>query len=415
VYFDHGIGTSGGYYLPYPYNNEWHYQLCTDYTVFGNPSQNVFDYQLFSATSTANHYFSYISACHSASLYNGDWFSQYYPPNGCTGTYGANQGGSGNIIGMPHAWTHGASMSTNGFSSPDNGKYCYIGFIEGSASLCQDVDNRPSGTVTYGPFVYLFFDALLNLDLTVHQALDYAAYHAFPPEAFAGTALYQGFTAIWPTEGGGQMEGWGKMVVYGNGNIYLYPGGPDYVTTPMVSGPASGYINSEYQFSASATDPYGYLLTYTFNWGDGSAPTVTTNPNSVPHTWTSANAYTISVTAQSQNGVYSSTSYYGITINNPNPVYHYLTVQAFSEWAGWGNGLSPNVRIDGIDYGPAPVTVYVLEGWHDIEVDYWVWNQYLWCDSYFDYMWYDDGYTGYGYGTHVPVYHDQTATAWYFP
>jgi hypothetical protein len=397
VYFDHGVGMTN--VIGYPYQNEWHYMLCTDLSESGNPDQNVFDYQLYSATSDNNH-FSYISTCHSGSLYNGDYF-------GGTGTYGANQGGSGNIIGMPYAWTHGASMSTNGFTYPDTGPYCYIGFVGGSAALDQVIP-YPSGNTKYCVFVLHFFIGLLNNDLTVNQALDYASYQAFYPAAFAGTALYQGFTAYW--EGLGQDSG--KMVVYGNGDIYLYPGGPDYVTTPSVSGPTSGYTNTAYQFSASATDPYDYQLWYTFNWGDGSDPTVTNYPIDVSHTWTSAGPYTITVTAQSQNGVSSSPSYYDVNIANPDPVYHYLTVEAYSEWYC---PLHPAVYVDSNYVGTAPVTISVLEGWHDVQVDYCTWNELFGCDTYFDYLSYDDGYTGYGWGSPVPVYHDQYATAWYYP
>jgi len=415
VYFDHGVGTRGGNNLPAPYNYEWHYQLCTDKTscnaTYGDPSENVFDYQLWDKTATLNQHFSYISTCHSASLYNGNSILHdgIHSFNG-TGTYGANPGGYG-IIGMPYAWTHGASLSTNGFAFADTGVYCYIGFVEGSAALCQDVDNRPSGTETYYTFVHNFFYDLLNLQLTVNEALDTAAHQTFDPEWFAGTALYQGtFGAKWPTPSNPNPDpSWGQMVVYGNGDIYLYPGGPDYVTTPSISGPTTGIRDTQYQFSASATDPYGYALTYTFNWGDGSDPTVTNNPNNVPHMWTSANAYTISVAAQSQNGIQSlSPVYHYITINNPQPVYHYLTVQASSIWAG--QPLDTNVRIDGNDYGTSPVTIQVLEGWHNIEVYDQVWNPYFWCTSTISGMEYNGGW-----GFSVPVYQDQTATAWYAP
>src|SRR3972149_1785403 len=135
----------------------------------------------------------------------------------------------------------------------------------------------------------------------------------------------------------------------------MYTGGPDYVTLPSLNGvPNPGLMNTEYQFSASATDPYGYQLWYTFNWGDGSNPTVTNYPINVPHTWTQAGAYTITVTAQSQNGISSRPSYATITINNPNPVYHDLTVYAYDVWV-W-NELHPTVYIDGVPRGTAPLS-----------------------------------------------------------
>jgi hypothetical protein len=414
VYFDHGVGTRGGNGLSPPYNYEWHYQLCTDKTscnsTYGNPSENVFDYQLWDKTTTLNQHFSFISTCHSASLYNGnstlhDGVSFF---NG-TGTYGSNPGGGG-IIGMPYAWTHGASLSTDGFAFPDTGAYCYIGFIEGSAALCQSIDDRPSGTTTYYSFVHQFFYDLLILHLSVNDALDTAANQLLSPEWFSGTTLYRGtFGAIWPTQNNPNPNpSWGQMVVYGNGDIFLYPGGPDYVTTPSISGPTTGITNNEYEFSASATDPYGYALTYTFNWNDGSSPTVTSNPNNVPHTWNQPGAYWVTVTAQSQNNIQSPTRYYCVAINNPQPVYHYLTVDASSIWAGLP--LSTYVNIDGVDYGVSPVTIQVQEGWHYIGVSDQVWNPYFWCMSTVTGMQY---YGGWGFS--VPVYQDQYATALYAP
>jgi hypothetical protein len=413
VYFDHGVGLRGGNHFSDPYEREWHYMLCTENSVLNEPDEDIFDYQIYDKTSTENHHFSYISVCHSASLYDGAWWSSFYD-DGATGTYGANYGGSGEIIGMPYAWTHGASISYNGFSNPDTGPYCYIGFVEGSAALAQHVP-YPSGTHTYYEFGYHFFDGLLNNQLTVNQALDYAAHTVYPPAWFAGTALYNGFTGYWPGGGG---EGWGRMVVYGNGDIYLYTGGPDYVTTPSVSGPTSGYINTPYQFSASATDPYDYQLWYTFNWGDGSEPTVTNYPVDVSHAWTQAGVKTITVTAESQNGISSSPRYHQVTINNPEPVYHDLTVEAYDELIGVLYGypyyLQPEVYIDGIPRGTAPLTVTVQEGVHDVFVDYYVWDPWLNSYVYYQYTWYDDGYTNYGVGESVPVYHDQHATAWYW-
>ena len=215
------------------------------------------------------------------------------------------------------------------------------------------------------------------------------------------------------------------MVVYGNGDIYLYPGGPDYVNLPSLSGlPNPGYVNTSYQFTASATDPYGYQLSYTINWGDGSPPSTTgLYPSGSPvqfyHTWTSANAYTITVTAQSQNGVSSSLSHYTVTINNPQPVYHDLTVSAFDVMIGSPYYLYTDVQVDGEPVGITPLTIPVEEGWHEIEVGYGAYNPWLGWSEHCIGIWYDDGYITYGgsYGTtvYIPIYHDMFVAGSYAP
>ena len=179
IWFDHGIGMQN-VISGFPY--EFHFMLCGTSATNGNPSGDVFDYQIYNYPDIQNNAFSYISACMSSAL------SATYP-NGTklflneTGQYGANPtsyGFSGEPIGMPFAWTHGASMSSNGYAGPDSGAHCYIGFPWGSASLSQDganaIDNKSGySDVTYGEFVADFFFAALSLHDSVYQALNYAS------------------------------------------------------------------------------------------------------------------------------------------------------------------------------------------------------------------------------------------------
>jgi hypothetical protein len=310
VYFDHGIGKTP---LSHPYENEFHYMLCDPQAVDSptNFTGDIFDYEIFDATSNGYTYFSYISTCMSANL---------TIPSGCSGTYGNNSGGSGYVIGMPYAWTHGASISTDGYGYPDSGKYCYIGFPWGSAPLSQPPDPSNFPTVTYGEFVSSFFYNALSCQLTVNQALDAAAYQWFPYQTFAGTLLHQDFAATWPRFPGDNPQSYSgcKMVVYGNGDMCLYAGSPDYVTTPSVSGPTTGDIGTYYQFSASSTDPYGHSIQYTFDWGDGSQNVTGWYDSGVTayasHSWSSAKLYGVTVTAQSDIGTWSSSGYSGICI-----------------------------------------------------------------------------------------------------
>jgi hypothetical protein len=414
VWFDHGIGLSNSISQPVlnqiqgwqNYPNEFHFMLCGSNALMEDPANDVFDYQIYGAT-TGNNYFSFISACMSAAL---------AVPNGFTGTYGLNQDGSGYIVGMPYAFTHTAELSLDGYANPDTGPYCYIGFNYGSASLSQTLAGWWP-TTTYYDFVYAFFYYALVAHTTVNQALDAAAYMCFTPNNFDLTTLYCGFTAHWPYCNPEDAPNC-HMNIYGNGNIYLGPSNPCCVTPPSVSSnaPWPGLTNNYYQFTASSTDSYddNQNIHYTFNWGDNSYSTAQ-NPSGQPvqvsHSWSSPGLYTVVVTAQNDDGVQSNPAHYYVNI--VSPVYHYLTVGACSAYTACP--LYPSVYVDGNYVGTAPLTISVLEGWHYVEVDYWVWNQWLSCDSYFDHLWYDDGYTGYGSGSPVPVYHNQYATAWYIP
>jgi hypothetical protein len=379
VYFDHGIGMKNGESQPLldpqlripnyaSYDlDEWHYMLAGSYAIPNISSGNTFDYQIYDATTPNYNYFNWISTCLSADL------GGRIPLLNGTGTYGPNSGGTGAPIGMPYAWTHiltteqpvEGAMSFYGYWSPDYGQYCYIGFPYGSPSLSQTIDDEYP-TALYYDFVHSFFYNTLSLQMTVKQALDAASLAYWAPHLFCTNKLAYNFTAQWDT----YQDGYDcYMNVYGNTNMYLYAGGPDYASPPSVSGPTAGDSYTEYWFNAPSTDPMGHSLTYTFDWGDGSSPTITSDPYDVPHTWYSSGVYPISVTAQSDTGVCSSPTYYYIGIDQ-EPT---LEVGTFDQI---GNGLAANILVDnnwiGCGYGSTPVSI----GWHYIEVDSWVWDDY---------------------------------------
>lgn len=354
VWFDHGVGTNQT--IAVPYQSEWHFMLCDDNGNETNHIGNIYDYEIYNKTTTGNYYFSYISACMSAAL-SGTYPNGTLLFNDETGSYGLNNqsGGSGNIVGMPFAWTREltspspdqnafpGNMSRDGYWKPDSGPYCYIGFPWGSAALAQTTDSYSYPTTTYCDFVSGFFYYALNCSMSVNQALDAASYMCFPPEQFAGTALYRGFVANWPIYEHFPNGTWGwvddpfqncNMVVYGNGNIHLaYPStwGP---TTSSVSGPSSGYANTQYSCSATSNDGNLESMKYTFNWGDGSAQTITGYTQSgvaatATHNYNSAGQYSITVQAQDAQGIASSWST-PISTNIQNPPTQY-TITAFSD------------------------------------------------------------------------------------
>jgi hypothetical protein len=76
------------------------------------------------------------------------------------------------------------------------------------------------------------------------------------------------------------------------------------------TGPASGYINSEYTYSSSTTDPDGDKVSYMFDWGDGSfsswvGPLNSGETASAKKTYTVEATYQIKVVAKDFHGVLS--------------------------------------------------------------------------------------------------------------
>jgi hypothetical protein len=398
VWFDHGIGINNDESQPKispcrqipnweDYGDEFHFMLVSAISGHEDYGRNAFDYQIYDQTSKGNNYFSFISACLSASL-------EIPSGHGYTGSYGENPypSHSGAPIGMPYAWTHNASMSNYGYAYPDSGAYCYIGFSAASPPLSQTSPPLYSyyPDVYFALFVQYFFDAAFSLHDSVNQALDYASGMCWGGQLFQNTVLYSGFCTYWPHVGSGS----GRMFVYGNGNMHLYTGSPDYITPPTITHnvPAMGVVGQQYQFSASATDPCGYNLTYTYNYGDGSGWTTETT-----HTYNSPSLYTVYAEAQSSTG---------LTCQNSTTVAigNVLTVQAIL------NGLypiDPNVYVDSNPVGTAPISVPVSPGYHTVAVDtpIYGWANFL----YFV----DQNYNCYYNGESIQVTSPKTLTACY--
>jgi hypothetical protein len=89
-------------------------------------------------------------------------------------------------------------------------------------------------------------------------------------------------------------------------------------------------------------------------------------------------------------------------------VYHTLTVDAYDGYLG--NPLYSGIWIDGDLKGYGYVSVPVTEGWHIVEVEDPVWNDYFGFYDYFSYF-----TDGYGNGANHPVYSDTYITAVYYP
>ena len=84
---------------------------------------------------------------------------------------------------------------------------------------------------------------------------------------------------------------------------------PPY-TPSEPTGPSSGYVDSLYSFSSSATDPDGDNIAIRFDWGDGNISTWSSWVSSgssvdMSHTWASDGTYNIKAQAKDENGVLS--------------------------------------------------------------------------------------------------------------
>ena len=74
-----------------------------------------------------------------------------------------------------------------------------------------------------------------------------------------------------------------------------------------INGPDSGKVDNSYTFSASASDPDGDMLYYTFSWGDGASsgphgPYVSGMSARASHSWGAEGTYAVSVTVSDGNG-----------------------------------------------------------------------------------------------------------------
>ncbi len=330
VDFDHGVGASNYQLAP----NEFHYffedNVGLDYYLDENNwthamelsdyygTHMLYDMDIASQTTLTNTFFAFINACMSANTDHG---------NGPNST-------SGNVQGMPYAWTHkmvGANtttpltgyMSGDGYNCSDNGAFCYIGFDWGSAALNQTIGIWNETTAVWPPYhlwLEKFFFYALTADYTVNEALDRASQDYFAGcTSFDETPLYGGFTAIWPmyrfNSDSGEYEwmtrfgyeiGEGWLRVYGNGDIKLYQ--------PMLM--------------LDARDNYGNLMSPVFSINSTDFKEIGKDPRLI------SGSYSVGVNATLYNCTfshfrYNGTDYYtnpvNIEINSDQTIVAYYT------------------------------------------------------------------------------------------
>jgi hypothetical protein len=393
VDFDHGISGYPQWAPP----GEEHYMFEDNTgTVIGTQSQHttnwnhgVYDMDIYQWTQANKVIFAFINTCQSADinrLGQGLLDTQWNP--------------NPRALGMPFAWTHrlvadkssqgfnvNQYISSDGYNSPDWGFQVYIGFPYGSASLEQGIPFNGGGGNPYYYWVTSFFYHALYYDISVNDALDSASWQ-FMGSSFGASPLRTGFPAWWWNFG--SQDGC-TMAVYGNGNIHLknFASPYDGPSTPMFNGPTTGSSDVSYDFSAFSTNPYGRDIEYTFDWGDGTQTVTDCSDGQTAyesHVWSSGGTYAVKVQAESSNGIWSAWS---------SPIY--MNIDQQNVWIDIiaedeaNIQLSANIWVDSNWVGTGSAGLEVSYGWHYIEADTYVWDDY--------------------YGTYVfPV----SGTGWYY-
>ena len=128
-----------------------------------------------------------------------------------------------------------------------------------------------------------------------------------------GTTYYLAVTAY---DSSGLESSFSEEVVHTIASQNQQPNKP-----AVPSGPSSGYPNTGYDFSTSASDPDGDLLDYRFDWGDGDI-SGWGGAFSRTHAWSSTGNFCIKAQARDPNGATSSWSdckNINIAVNNQPP------------------------------------------------------------------------------------------------
>ncbi|MEM2292663.1 MAG: hypothetical protein QXX41_05250 [Nitrososphaerota archaeon] len=82
------------------------------YDYFDSQGVQIWDDEIYARTGLGKHFFVLLWTC-----------------------WQGNEIGDSHPRGMPYCWTHGATLSTDGYVNPDNGLYCFIGFYRASPAL----------------------------------------------------------------------------------------------------------------------------------------------------------------------------------------------------------------------------------------------------------------------------------------
>ncbi len=135
-------------------------------------------------------------------------------------------------------------------------------------------------------------------------------------------------------------------------------------TPSIASGPSSGYTDTFYTYSTSATDPDGDQVKYVFDWDDGSTSETgfvsSGTTASKSHSWSSPGTYEICVQAIDSNGASSAwlncTRSVDIEEDSDPIIFHidgcgvwgYSSWIQYSKWLGAAEEVTGSVQLEGL-------------------------------------------------------------------
>jgi hypothetical protein len=190
------------------------------YFILDNNGGSVYDNDIWGYTASMETNFAFLWSCEQGDEIGGTNWYWYLPP--ATLAYG-----------MPHAWLHTTSLSSDGYTNPDTSNLCFIGFQGGAPGLILNFTQTLDGQWTWNNnfangilyFLEVFYSDALVKGYSVNNALDAAAQQTWAIPSFNYTDLHNG----WLGTGG-------KMIVYGDGNIQLKSVNPLFAMKTLVNG-----------------------------------------------------------------------------------------------------------------------------------------------------------------------------------
>lgn len=191
-YIGHGYWDTWWHFWGWP----WQWHTHTQYWISADDGSHVYDCDIYTHSGCQNVKFVYLWSCEQGNEI------------GSMITYPC---GEVRARGMPLAWLHTSSLSSDGYSSPDgNGRLCNA--FEGVAPFLSYDGLDGETNAGYYFLMYFYYASLYRgYYYSINQALDYAA-NAVWGTTFGNCILRTGYTIGWYT---------GKMKVYGDGGIHI--------------------------------------------------------------------------------------------------------------------------------------------------------------------------------------------------